>query len=137
MHALVEALVAAAEKGHVRLGRQLVREPVVEQPAGGREQNDPRLLAISVGGLQRRVDDVDAQHHPGAAAVRRVVHLAGIERRRVAVVEEAQLVPRAERVLHRALRGEPVERLREEREHVQPHDPNPRRLKNRLASITI
>ena len=42
--------------------------------------------------LQRRRDDVDPQHHPGAAAVGLVVHLSRrAERRPVAVVEQPQL----------------------------------------------
>ena len=119
VHPLVEALVAAAEQRHVRLLGQLVGELVVEQPPGRREQHDPRPLPARVGGLQRRVDDVDPQHHPGPAAVGRVVDLPGAERRRVAVVEEPQLVPFADRVLNRALRLEPVEGLREEGEDVE------------------
>ena len=42
--AVVEALVAAAEQRHVRLGDQLVGDRVVEQRPGRREQHDPRPL---------------------------------------------------------------------------------------------
>ena len=119
VHPLVEALVAAAEQRQVRLGGQLVGERVVEQPPGRREQHDPRHLAVRIGRLQGRVDDVDPQHHAGAAAIGRVVDLAGAERGRLAVVEEAQLVALVERVADRALRPEPVERLGEQREDVE------------------
>ena len=50
-----------------------------------------RPAGVAVDGLERGADDVDAQHHPGAAAVRLVVDLAAGERRVVAVVEEAQV----------------------------------------------
>ena len=63
--------------------------------------------APAVGSIERRGDDVDAQHHPCPAAVRLVVHLSPAERRRVAVVEEAQLELGAEDVRDGHLLGEP------------------------------
>src|SRR5215210_1007604 len=42
---LVEALVAAAQEGHPRLGRQLGGERVVEQPSARRERDHPAPLA--------------------------------------------------------------------------------------------
>ena len=50
-----------------------------------------------------------------------VVDLAGPERRRVAVAEEAQLELGAEHGSERPLLGEPGERVREEREDVELH----------------
>ena len=75
------------------------------------------MLAV-VRGLQRRVDDVDAQDHPGAAAVRSVVHLAAAQRGRVPEVEEADLGPPLDRVSDVTLAAEPVEPLGEQGEDV-------------------
>ncbi len=96
---VVDSLVATAQERQMRLGGELGGEPVVELPAGRREHDGPRGPGpIAVGGLERRVDDVDAQHHPGTAAVGRVVHLTAAERGRVAVVEDAELGAQLERV---------------------------------------
>ena len=89
---LVEALVAAAQQRQLRLGGELLDHPVVEHPPARRQRDDPppradRDRVLAVAGAQRRLDDVDPQHHPGAAAERRVVDLAGRERRVGAVVE--------------------------------------------------
>lgn len=116
--ALVEALVAPTEERDVAFGHKFVGELVVEQPPGRRQQHDPRPHPLAVGRLQRRVDHVDPQHHPGAAAVRRVVDLAPGQRGRVAVVEQPQLVAFFQRVLDRSLCLQPVERLWEEGEDV-------------------
>ena len=61
-------------------------------------------------GPQRRLDDVDPQHHAGAAAERRVVDLAAAQRRVVAVVDVPEPVPRGDRVADVALGLEPLER---------------------------
>ncbi len=124
--ALVEALVAAAQQRELLLLGELVDEAVVEQPASGDERDHAALRAEldgvdAVEGAQRRIHDVHAQHHAGAAAERRVVDLAAGERRVEARVERAHLVTVLERVAHVALRAEPVEPLREERDHVQLH----------------
>ena len=74
-----------------------------------------------VGGLERSGDDVDAQHHPRAAAVRRVVDLPGAERGRVAVVEEAQLELAAEHAGDRLLLGHPRIGVWGESEDVDAH----------------
>ena len=80
--ALVEALVAPAQQRQLRLGGELLDEPVVEQAAARRERDHPPALAqrdriLAVAGAQRRLDHVDAQHHPGSAAERGVVDLPG------------------------------------------------------------
>ena len=82
------------------------------RPFGVSAITGPGALA-AVGGLERGGDDVDAQDHPRAAAVRLVVDLAGAERRRVAVVEEAQLELAAEDVRDRPLLGQPGIGVRE------------------------
>ena len=75
----------------------------------------------AVDGVERGRDDVDAQHHPRPAAVRRVVDLAVRERRRVAVAEEAQVELRAEHGRQRALLGQPAEGVRNQGEDVDLH----------------
>ena len=75
-----------------------------------RERDHRAGRRAAVGGLERRGDDVDAQHHPRAAAVRLVVDLAGAQRRRLAVVEETQLELGAEDARDRPLLGEPGDR---------------------------
>ena len=66
-------------------------------------------------------DDVDAKHHPGPAAVRLVVDLACAERRRVAVVEDAQLELRSQDCRQGTTLVQPVEGARDEREDVEAH----------------
>ena len=78
-----------------------------------------RLVAVDR--LERRGDDVDAQHHPGTTAVRRVVDLPGAQRRRVAVVEEPQLELGAENGRERLLLGQPAEGMRNLGEDVETH----------------
>src|SRR5258708_4499365 len=76
---------------------------------------------VAVHRLERRRDDVDPENHARAAAVRLVVDLTRAERRRFAVVEEAQLERRAEHGRKRALLGEPGEGMRNESEDVDSH----------------
>ena len=87
----VEALEARREHGDRRLGGELLDELLVELAALRREGDHAGGRHVAVGRLERSRDDVDAQHHPGTAAVGRVVDLAGAQRRRVAVVEEPEL----------------------------------------------
>ena len=75
----------------------------------------------AVDGVERGGDDVDAQHHPGTAAVGIVVDLSRAQRRRVAVVEEPELELVAENGRERPLLRHPGEGMRNEREHVQLH----------------
>jgi hypothetical protein len=74
--------------------------------------------ALAVGRFERGRDDVDAQDHACAAAVRVIVDLAVPERRRVAVVEQPELELGAEDRGERPLLGEPGERMRKEREDI-------------------
>ena len=100
---------------------ELVDERLVELSALRREGDHPAAGALAVDGLERGADDVHAQHHSRAAPVRLVVHLAAGERRVVAVVEEAQVEPRAEHGRDRALLGEPGEGVRKQGEYVDLH----------------
>jgi hypothetical protein len=118
--ALVNPLVAATQQGELGLGRQIAGERIVELAARRGKQDDaPALAALPVGRVQRRVDGVDPQHHAGPAAVGRVINLAAAERRRVAVIEEADLRPPLERVAQVPLPEEPLEPLGEEGEDVK------------------
>ena len=100
MHPLVEALVAPAEQGQLRLGGELGRQRVVE-PAPARGQGDHAPLGRQLDRVDRvarpqgRLHHVDPDHHAGAAAVGRVVHLARLQRRGGAQVHEREPVTEA------------------------------------------
>src|SRR4029079_551991 len=119
--ALVEPLEPRGEKRELGFLRELLDERLVEKPPLRRQRHDPCRAAAAVRGLERRVDDVDAQHHPGTAAVRVVVDLARAQRRRVAVVEEPELELRAENRREGPLLGEPAKGMRDLREDVDAH----------------
>jgi hypothetical protein len=85
---LVEAFEARRQQRERVHGRELLDDLLRERPPLRRERDDARRTIGAVHGVKRSRDDVDAQHHAGAAAVRLVVDLARAERRRVAVVEE-------------------------------------------------
>ena len=123
---LVEALVAAAQQRERLLRGELRDDRVVEDAAAGRERDHAAARAhgdrvLAVARAERRLDDVDPQHHPGAAAERRVVDLARLQRRRRAVVDAVERRAQLERVGHVALPAEPVEPGREQREDVDLH----------------
>ena len=123
-------------------GRECVGERVVEQPPAGRQRDHaPALAQLDgvglVAGAQRRLDDVDAQHHPRPAAERDVVDPAALERRRRAVVDGLERVAERERVGDVALGAEPVEPVREQREDVNPHRGTPGRRRSRRAATSI
>ena len=141
--ALVEALVAPAQQRDRRLRGELVDEVVVEHPAAGRQRDDAPLRAQvdrvdAVEAAQRRVHDVDAQDHAGAAAERRVVDLAAAQRRVVARVERAHLAAAADRVAHVALGREPLEPLGEQRDDVELHQSaSPRNARSTSTAAAI
>src|SRR5207248_7386555 len=117
---------------------ELLDNRLRELPALRGEGDDGVRRRGAVDGVERRRDDVDPQHHPGAATVGLVVDLPGAERRVVAVREEAEveLVPEDGR--HRPLLGEPRERVRDEREDVELHQStNPAATRIRRASRSI
>ena len=123
---LVEALVAPAQQRERGLGGQLAGERVVELAPAGRQRDHAALLArvhrvLAVARPQRVLHDVDAQHHPGAAAEGRVVDRAAAQRRRRARVHRVERVPERERVGDVALPPEPVEPPGEQREDVNLH----------------
>ena len=103
------------------LGGKLLDERLVELAALRRQRDHARGARVAVGGVERGRDDVDAQHHPRATPVRRVVDLAGAQRRRVAVVEEPQLELGAEHRGNRLLLGQPAEGVRNLGEDVEAH----------------
>src|SRR5829696_3298719 len=123
VHTLVEALVATAEQSDLGLRRQLAGQRVVEGPAAGCQGDDappPRGLdgVDAVAALQGALDHVDADHHPGAAAVRGVVDPVVRDRGRRPQVDPLHLVTLADHVANVPLLIEPVEPAREEREDV-------------------
>ena len=63
---LVEALEARREKRERRLGGELLDELLVELPSLRGERDDAVLGRSAVDGVERRGDDVDAQHHARA-----------------------------------------------------------------------
>ena len=103
------------------LGHHVVRELAPDR----RQDGDAPLLEDAVDRcrvdpLQSRTHDVDANHHPGSASVRRVIHLPVAARRVVAQVEHAQPErARPDRVCHRARLAHPVELGREQRHDVE------------------
>ena len=109
------------QDGDGGLRRELLDELLVELSSLRGERNHPRRAVVAVRGPKRGVDDVDAEHHAGAAAVGIVVHLPRAERRRIAVVEEAQLELGAEHGRERLLLGEPAEGVRDLGEDVDAH----------------
>ena len=122
---LVEALEPSRQQRQRLLGRELLDELLVELPPLRRERDDAVLGSSAVDGVERGRDDVDAQHHPRPAAVRVVVDLAGGQRRRVAVVEDAELELGAEDRRERTALPDPRERVGNEREDVEAHDAEP------------
>jgi hypothetical protein len=116
--ALVEALEPRGEERQVLFSGKFLDQLLVELATLRRQGDHPVLGAISIRRIERGCDDVDPQHHARSAAVRLVVHLALPERRRVAVVDQAQVELRTEDGRERTLLGEPGERVREEREDI-------------------
>ena len=119
---LVEALEAGGEQRQLLLRASSSTTSCVELAALRRKRDDSMLGDAAVGGFERGGDDVDAQHHPRAAAVGLVVDLPGAERRRVAVAEEAQVELAAEDGRDGALLGQPREGVRNQCEDVDLHE---------------
>ena len=114
-----------------RLRGQLGRERVVELAGRRGRARPPAALAQLerigvVARPQRRLDHVHPDDHAGAAAVGRVVHLAGLERRSGAQVDELELVPELERVRTWRWLVNQSNQRREERDHVDLHPRNSR-----------
>jgi len=118
---LVEALEARRQEAETLLGGELLDELLGELAALRRERDDATRRLVAVDRLERRVDDVHAEHHPGAAAVGVVVHLPGPQRREVAVAEEPEVELGSEDGSQRALLGHPGEGVGNEREDVDLH----------------
>ena len=72
-----------------------------------------------VRGVEGRGDDVHAQDHPCAAAVRLVVHLRARKRGRVAIAEQAQVQLVAEHGRNGPLLRQPREGVRNQGEDVE------------------
>ena len=98
---------------------KLFDDSLRQRPPLGRQGDHTLLRRVAVDRVERCRDHVDAQHHAGTATVRLVVHLAGPERRRVAIVEEAQLELGSEHRGERPLLRHPRERVRNLGEDVE------------------
>ena len=118
---VVEALEPGREERDRLLRGELLDDGLGQRPALRGQRDDPVIGGSAVRGVERGRDDVDAEHHAGAAAVRLVVDLPGAERRRVAVVEEAELELAPEHARKRLLLGEPGEGMGNEGEDVDSH----------------
>ena len=116
---LVEALEARRQQRQALLLRELLHDRLRELPSLRRQRDHAVLGHAAVDGVERGRDDVDAQHHPRAAAVRLVVDLAGAQRRRVAIAEQAQVELVAEDGRDGPLLGEPREGVRDRCEDVE------------------
>src|SRR5690242_18383431 len=125
VHALVEALVAAAQERHALERGELRHDLVAELAPDRRQHRHPALCQDAPDGrgvdaLERCTDDVDPDHHPRSAAVRGVVHLPVATGGVVAQVEHAQAKrARVDRVCDRARPAHPVEMAREERDDIE------------------
>ena len=119
--ALVEALEPCREECQPLLDRELLDEGLGELPAFRRQRNDAVLRDTPVDRVERRRDDVDAQHHAGARRRRARRRPAGHERRVVAVGVQPQVELAAENRRDGALLGQPGERVRDEREDIELH----------------
>ncbi len=123
---LVEAFVATAEQGQRRFGSQLLDQLVIEDAStGGQGQHAPMRADLrgirAVAGSERRLHHIHAQHHAGAAAERRVIHLAAGQRRVIAVIDVPETMPGREGVADMALGFEPLKPLWKQREDVNLH----------------
>ena len=116
---LVEALEPGREQGQPLLRRELLDHRLRQLPPLRRQRNHAVRGRSGVHGIERRGDDVDAQHHARAASVRVIVDLAAGERRVVAVAEQAQLELAAEYGGHGPLLRQPRERVRNQSEDVE------------------
>ena len=105
--------------------RTVLDEILVELRTLRREGYDAMRRNPAVDGVECRCDDVHPQHHSRPAAVRVVVHLARGERRRVAVVEHAEIELGAENSSEWTPLPHPRERVGNEREDVETHDAEP------------
>ena len=119
--ALVEALEAGGEQREPLLVGELLDDVLRQLAALRRERDDTLVRHAAVDRVERSRDDVDPQHHAGAAAVRLVVDLRGTQRRAVAVREQAQIELAPEHGCNRRLLRQPGESMRNEREDVELH----------------
>src|SRR5207248_7809632 len=126
-HPVVEALVAPAEQGQVQAAAgELGGEGVIELPSPGGQRDHPpcapdvlRVAAVAL--PQGRLHHIHPDDHPGAASVRRVVDLAGGERRGGAQVDRLEAQSALGGAPDVPLLGEPVEPGREEGQDVDVH----------------
>jgi hypothetical protein len=100
---------------------QLIGQLIIQQPPRGREQDNPRVLPIRIGSLQRRIDNINPENHPRPTPIGRIINLPSAKRSGIAIVEQTQFIPLSQSILHRPLTLKPLEGLGEERENVESH----------------
>src|SRR5438093_3403984 len=118
-HPLVEAFEPRGQEREALLPRELLDDGLRQLTALRREGDHATAGVAAVDGFDRRGHHVDPEHHPRPAAVRLVVNLAALQRRVVAVVEEAQVELASEHGRDRSLLREPGEGVRDESEDVE------------------
>ena len=122
---LVEALESRRQQGERRFTRELLDELLVELSALGREGNHALSGAPPYTASSAAATTSTRSTIPSTPGVGVVVDLAGAQRRRFAVVEDAEVELGSEYRCEGSALPNPVERSRNEREDVEAHDGEP------------
>ena len=122
-HALVNPLVAAAQHRDVPQGREPLRLPLRERPAGRRQQHHrARLSSPRHDGVHRGEQRLGFHHHPRTAAERHIVHdMVTIGREVAQVVNRDVQQPALPRPSDHAFLETRVDHPREDRDDVELH----------------
>mmetsp|Transcript_11763 Transcript_11763/g.27505 ORF Transcript_11763/g.27505 Transcript_11763/m.27505 type:complete len:216 (-) Transcript_11763:2284-2931(-) len=123
-HALVDALVTAAEHDGAGARGQLAHQRLLDASAGGREMDDGWLClaAVGLGSGQRLLQRLHQHDHAGAAAVGPVVDTAVVVLGEVAQRPEAHIdLAALEGTPRHAMREMRRKQLREDRQDVEAH----------------
>ena len=118
---LVESFEACGQQGEPLLAGELFDDVLRQLPALRCQRNDALVGHAVVHRVERSRDDVDPQHHAGAAAVGLVVDLRSAQRCAVTVREEPQIELGPEHGGHRPLLRQPGEGMRNESEDIELH----------------
>src|ERR1019366_5472642 len=122
-HALIHALVAAADQQQPGLPAQPVGHALVEEPALRRKQHD--LLArpaFRPDRFHRLEDRFRLEHHALTPAERTIIHGLVPVRSPVPQIVDADLdQARIAGTFHHAMRKRPLEKLREDRQQMENH----------------
>src|SRR5579859_6593350 len=120
-HAIVDALVSAADDDQTGLLGELFRQALVQAPAPGLEQHDGAGV-VEHHALDRLEHRLGLHHHAGPATERDVVHLAVAVVREVAEVVRLELdEPALDRAPDHALPEDRSEHVGEDGDDVESH----------------